>query len=238
MSSPKFNRTNDNIEWARWSWNPVTGCLHDCPYCYARDIANRFYPEKFEPTFRPERLSAPKNTRVPVGADQDIGLRNVFVCSMADLFGAWVPDEWITAVLDAVRDTPQWNFLFLTKNSARLAEQAWPANAWVGTTIDRQSRVRPAEEALSRTSAPVKFISCEPLREPITLTRPEAFDWIIIGGQSRSSGAPAFQPERGWVDALIRQARKAGAAVYLKPNLTAWDAARIREYPGCEEVTA
>jgi pyruvate-formate lyase-activating enzyme len=28
-----------------WSWNPVTGCLHDCPYCYARDIANRFYRE-------------------------------------------------------------------------------------------------------------------------------------------------------------------------------------------------
>ena len=31
-------------------------------YCYARDIANRFYPEKFEPTFHPERLAAPQNT--------------------------------------------------------------------------------------------------------------------------------------------------------------------------------
>jgi ParB-like chromosome segregation protein Spo0J len=46
-----FNQTNDNIEWARWSWNPVTGCRYNCPYCYARDIANRFYQEKFEPTF-------------------------------------------------------------------------------------------------------------------------------------------------------------------------------------------
>ena len=30
------------IEWCDSSWNPVTGCLHTCPYCYARAIANRF----------------------------------------------------------------------------------------------------------------------------------------------------------------------------------------------------
>jgi hypothetical protein len=60
-----FNQVNDNIGWARWSWNPVTGCLHNCDYCYARDIAERFYPQKFEPTFFPERLDAPANTKLP-----------------------------------------------------------------------------------------------------------------------------------------------------------------------------
>lgn len=45
-----MNETNDNIEWAAYSWNPITGCLHNCPYCYARDIANRFYAQKFEPS--------------------------------------------------------------------------------------------------------------------------------------------------------------------------------------------
>ena len=30
------------IEWADATWNPVTGCLHGCPYCYARSIAQRF----------------------------------------------------------------------------------------------------------------------------------------------------------------------------------------------------
>ena len=30
------------IDWADATWNPVTGCLHGCPYCYARGIANRF----------------------------------------------------------------------------------------------------------------------------------------------------------------------------------------------------
>lgn len=30
------------IDWADSTWNPVTGCLHGCDYCYARKIANRF----------------------------------------------------------------------------------------------------------------------------------------------------------------------------------------------------
>ena len=30
------------IDWCDSSWNPVTGCLHSCKYCYARSIANRF----------------------------------------------------------------------------------------------------------------------------------------------------------------------------------------------------
>jgi hypothetical protein len=41
-SKPYFNSTNDMVDWARWTWNPVTGCFHNCGYCYARDIANRF----------------------------------------------------------------------------------------------------------------------------------------------------------------------------------------------------
>lgn len=30
------------IDWCDSTWNPVTGCLHGCEYCYARGIANRF----------------------------------------------------------------------------------------------------------------------------------------------------------------------------------------------------
>ena len=33
------------IEWTDFTWNPVTGCLHGCPYCYARRIAERFMPK-------------------------------------------------------------------------------------------------------------------------------------------------------------------------------------------------
>ncbi len=73
------------IDWCDSTWNPVTGCFHDCEYCYARGIAKRFgkkhpdisafglqeppihvldnpidgtsYPFMFEPTFHAYRLS-------------------------------------------------------------------------------------------------------------------------------------------------------------------------------------
>jgi protein gp37 len=223
-----FNRTNEMIDWAKWSWNPVTGCLHGCDYCYARDIAQDLYPEKFTPTFRQERLSAPHHTRLPREADEGIGWLNVFVCSMADLFGKWVPQAWIDAVLAEVRAAPQWNFLFLTKFPQRLAAIDWPANAWVGTTVDEQYRVKIAEKAFRDIKASVKWLSCEPLRERLTFDSLEMFDWVVIGGQSASSGAPAFQPPSSWVEHLLFQARGAGCKVFCKENLHVWP----REYPG------
>ena len=50
-SGPSFNKQESaDIEWAQWSWNPITGCLHDCPYCYARDIAHQKRMERSIPT--------------------------------------------------------------------------------------------------------------------------------------------------------------------------------------------
>jgi protein gp37 len=218
-SKSQFNQSNDNIEWAKWSWNPITGCKHGCPYCYAEDIANRFYKEGFEPTFRPERLSAPANTQRPDKADTDIGWKNVFVCSMADLFGEWVPTEWINAVLEKVEENQQWNFLFLTKNPKRLLDFVFPKNAWVGTSVDTQARVQTAEEVFSKLEAPVKFLSCEPLLEPLKFNNISVFDWLLIGSRSKNSRGPAFKPEWGWVESLLFQARVAGVKVYFKPNL-------------------
>jgi protein gp37/ParB-like chromosome segregation protein Spo0J len=218
-SKPTFNATNDSIDWAKWSWNPQTGCLHDCEYCYARDIANRFYKEKFEPTFRPERLRAPFDTTIPKTRIVEIGINNVFVCSMADLFGSWVPQENIDKILKVVKDTPQWNYIFLTKNPKRLVGINFPVNAWVGATVDCQGRVEATEKAFENVNASVKFLSCEPLQEPLVFTHLELFDWIIIGGRSKSISCPEFQPHFEWVENLISQARKANCKVYCKPNL-------------------
>ena len=227
-----FNRTNDNVEWALWTWNPVTGCDHGCGYCYARDIANRFYThlpegERFAPVFYPSRMHAPRRMQVPAAAAANIGEKNVFVCSMADLFGKWVPQAWIDAVFAEVERASAWNFLFLTKFPQRLAELRWPANAWVGTTVDTQARVANAERSFAGVQAGVKWLSCEPLLERLTFSSLEMFDWVVIGGASASTQTAEFQPPWEWVEHLLRQARAAGCKVYMKPNLKT----RPREYP-------
>ena len=40
---------NTKIDWCDTTWNPVTGCYHDCAYCYARGIANRFGGYNIDP---------------------------------------------------------------------------------------------------------------------------------------------------------------------------------------------
>jgi len=225
-----FNRSNDSISWARWTWNPVTGCLHNCPYCYARSIAWRFHgPYGWDPTFHPDRLDAPFKTPLP--RNSDLHDRCVFVGSMCDLFGSWVPQEWIDAVLKQVRAARQWTFMFLTKNPQRLATIAWPQNSWVGATVDTQARVAATELSFRSVNAPVRFVSCEPLLERVTFKHPDVIDWFVVG--AKSNGCRKVQPEWSWVDGIIRQARGVGARVFLKPNLVVTPHIKkpIREYP-------
>lgn len=229
----KFNRQGDtaddsmgNIEWAQWSWNPVTGCMHDCPYCYARDIADRFYEQKFAPSFWPGRLAAPKNMRVPAGAEHDISKRNVFSNSMSDLYGRWVPREWIDAVLETMRGSPEWNFLMLTKFPKRAAEFEYAENCWIGTSVDMQARVKGAEDAFERIECGVKWLSLEPMIEPLTFSRPELFNWVVIGGASKSTQTPEWVPPAEWIVRVASQFLDHGASIYLKTN------GRPREYPG------
>lgn len=237
---------NDDIEWADWSWNPVTGCLHGCPYCYARDIAANIYPQEvgFAATLWPGRLSAPYNQRVPAKADQEIAAKNIFACSMADLFGRWVPDEWINRVLQAAGDNRQWNFLFLTKFPKRMAEWEIPANCWMGTTVDVQARVANAEKAFAKVKAPVRWLSIEPMLEPLRFNRLDLFDWVVIGGASPSKAidgtpaTPAWNPPMDWMSDLHLRAREAECKIYYKTNSGLTGSTRIREYPGSAQLIA
>ena len=126
-----MNRSN--IEWCQWTWNPVTGCKHGCPYCYARGIARRFpkaFPNGFEPTFHESRLDEPEKLKKPA---------HIFAVSMGDLFGEWVPKEWIERVVGVIHGCPQHTFTVLTKNPRRavdwFADKPSPRNLMIGTSI-------------------------------------------------------------------------------------------------------
>jgi protein gp37 len=237
---PTFNQTQgDGISWAKWSWNPITGCLHGCLYCYAREIATSertraAFPAGFTPLFHAERLEAPKYTTIPWKHRADPEFSRVFVCSMADLYGRWVPDKWIDQVHAAMLASPQWQYILLTKFPGRYVGLDLPRNAWVGTSVDEQKRVRLAEDAFRQISdVKVKWLSLEPLLEPLEFSDFSMFDWVVIGAQTETHQpdgvVEAFSPPFDWVARLYVQAKDAGCKVHIKPNC--WKSAPGLDWP-------
>lgn len=278
--------TKTKIDWCDSTWNPVTGCLHGCEYCYARKIAERFrareiydpecqcqrnliergmlkgigkpleldypweqknkdgsitnaaYPFGFDPTFHRYKLDEPQHWKKP---------RNIFVCSMADLFGDWVPDEWIAEVFRACEAAPQHRYLFLTKNPARLCKMAsaykvkrWnethvgkthpqtteyahtlvlPSheNWWFGSTLDNKNARRFQGDNHFHT-----FTSIEPLTEDmdVGLGSFGSDEWVIIGAETGNRKGK-ITPKREWVENIVEAAQITGVKVFMKESLHA-----------------
>jgi protein gp37 len=219
------------VSWAKWTHNCITGCLHGCPYCYAREIATskrtaKFYPAGFVPVFHPERLDAALHTHIPAAHWGDPAWHRVFDGSMADNYGRWVPQEWIEQIHGAMCAGPRhWQHITLTKFPTRYIGLDMPPGAWTGTSVDEQKRVRIAEDAFRELprNGGVRWLSLEPLLEPLVFTDLTMFDWVVIGAQTatRQPDGPvgAFAPPFEWVARLVSQAREAGCRVHLKPNL-------------------
>jgi DNA repair photolyase len=115
------------------TWNPISGCLYNCNYCWARELAltklknSKRYAEGFKPSLN-EREFNVKFTKGDL----------VFVSDMGDMFGDFVPDTWVKRVLDHIRQFPETDFLFMTKNPERYLELLAyiPENVILGATIE------------------------------------------------------------------------------------------------------
>jgi len=138
----------------------------------------------FRLTVHPDLLDAPRRWREP---------RLVFVNSMSDLFHDDVPDDFIRAVFDVMRDTPRHTFQVLTKRSKRLARLAphleWPANVWMGVSVET-ARYRFRIDHLRQVPASVRFISAEPLLGPLGRLDLTGIGWVIVGGESGPRARP------------------------------------------------
>lgn len=95
---------------------------------------------------------------------------------MGDLWGSWVPEEWINMVLDHIVKFPQTNFFFLTKNPSRYSEflDKVPAEVELGVTVEtnrdegyeRVSKAPKPGERLERMAEldwPRKVVVIEPI---------------------------------------------------------------------------
>ena len=263
------------IDWCDSTWNPVTGCLHGCEYCYARKIAERFggcwrldlppdtswrknidvgerwlmgdyarrrngkchvlnepeiesavvdppngyrgekkpYPYYFDPTFHRYKLDEPQRWKKP---------RNIFVCSMADLFGEWVPDEWIAEVFKACEAAPKHRYLFLTKNPKRYMELKLkgklPKQHWYGTSVTRK------DDRDFFAPGYNTFVSIEPILESFSDEKHAAYrqmvqPWVILGAET-GNRKNKIVPEKEWITELVDYYSKFGyTKFFMKDSL-------------------
>jgi protein gp37 len=141
----------------------------------------------------------------------------VFVNSLSDLFHEAVPDDFVWTTF-RMMELCDWHvFQVLTKRDDRLADLAprlpWPANVWMGVSVGEQAAARRVDR-LRAVPARVRFLSCEPLLEPLALDLTD-IHWVITGGESGPHARP-FDPAGAL--ALRDQCHATGATFFHKQN--------------------
>lgn len=184
-------------------------------------LDNRFddthYPFGFEPTLHAYRLN------------DYIGKkgRNIFVCSMADLFGVWVPHEWIEAVFEACEKAPQHNYLFLTKNPVHyefLYHHGFLRkrdNMWYGYS-------KPADGGdFWHDSQYNTFVSIEPILEPVDVP---FVNWVIVGAET-GKRKDKVVPKKEWIERIVEQCSELNIPLFMKSSLAdIWGKPLIQEF--------
>lgn len=236
--------------WCDFTWDPVTGCKMECPFCSGRNRMSHFKgdirynmsderilkdeaaglfiltkplsknksaipaPTGFYPTLHPYRLPLAAKKWKPA---------NINVCHSGELFGDWIPTEWILQVFEACEAAPWHNFLFLTKNPKRYRELdeagllPTSQNFWYGTRVSE-----PTEAYVSNRHH--TFICVEPLNcFANRYTVPET-DWIIIGGDENT--------KLKWIENILIQ--KGTIPLFMvdsKGLRKVWGNSLIQEWP-------
>jgi len=242
------------IEWTDSTWNPIRArrktldsfgrggikvgwhCEHvseGCRFCYAEGINRRLGTGlDFKPGHRGDieifldekMLLAPLRWRKP---------RDIFVCSMTDLFADFVRDEWIDRMFAMMALCRQHRFQVLTKRPKRMRAHVqrpefgneveifpWPLpNVWLGISAEDQANADERIPELLATPAAVRFVSLEPLLGPIDLgimrggLMHPRISWVICGGES-GPHARLMRPE--WIRLIRDQCAAAGVPFFFK----------------------
>lgn len=232
------------------TWNSITGCAaisEGCRHCWAKAVTERFGGDFSQVTLHLDRLEQPLHWKKP---------RRIFVNSMSDLFHKDVPDEFIDRIYETMLEASQHTYLLLTKRPERmlvcvrrwLGYDSLPGGIltekmlekiWLGISIENQQSADERTQWLLKTPAVVRWLSVEPLLEPVNLRRylighedhgtpfdgaktvggcvawTPSLDWIVVGGES----GPYHRPcEVSWITDIVEQCKAAGTACYIKQD--------------------
>ena len=165
-----------------------------------------------------------------------------------------------------MRRCPQHIFQILTKRADQMDLMTNACgiprlpNLWLGITAEDWQRADERIPLLLQTHAAIRFVSVEPMLEPVPFARdvwtvanghspgwlktehnPNGIDWVIIGCES---GPNRRSMELQWAIDLVEQCKAASVPVFVKQipingkvskNPEEWpQVLRVREYPTTE----
>lgn len=239
-------RLPDGNEYPGFTWNVPGGCLHECKWimpdgseagCYAKDVAlgvaSQNYPNGFEHHYwNPDRLEDPLKVKRP---------SRIFLDSMSDLMGYWIPKDQVEQVFDICRKAYWHTFQLLTKNPKRLLEFDLPDNVWVGfstppdfmwgkelTIQQKRQKLETDLKAMKQVRARIKWASVEPLSWDVSgLFENCGLDWVVIG--AASNGKQKYQPDQNHIIWLLDTLDRQRIPTFFKGNLE-WEPWR-EEFP-------
>jgi protein gp37 len=247
-----------SIGWADHSINPlrarhrITGkvghhCIKTspgCAHCYSSIIQERWFgtpafstpdAQHMEPFLDPKKLAEVRRRKKPT---------KYFWCDMTDLFGAWVPQEWIAACCATMATTPQHTHMLLTKRPERLAvclPSDWgrgSPNVWLGVSVENRRWLHRLD-TLAQVPAVVHFASFEPLLDDLGDLSPwlPSLQWAIVGGESGPQRRPMAL---AWLVSIVEQCQAAGVPTFVKQDTALRDGQqgripdevwRLKEFP-------
>lgn len=164
------------------------------------------------PTIHKYRMDWPQ--KVKVGS-------TIMVCTDGDLFGPWVPEDWILQVFAAAEMAPQHQYIFLTQYPVRYQNLAnhgvlpQKNNFWYGSTATILSDSVWANEEYNT------FVAIEPLLGPFEGDATKAFrklKWAVIGAET-GQNAEKVIPKAGWIQDILTSADAAGTPVFMRSNM-------------------
>ena len=245
------------------------GCAN-C-YAEAQDRFRSWTPEGWGKG-KPRKRTSAANWKKPLRWNEKAkkeGVRyRIFCASLADWLDDEVPVVWLCELLELIRLTPHLDWLLLTKRPENWAKrhgelgdfldgdtssltqwlEGWymgydtPENVWIGTSVENQEQADHRITLLNSIPASVRFLSCEPLLEPVDLEYPESvfpdgpewccsgrecgchgmpaepplicgIDWVIVGGES---GPNAREFEANWARHILDVCKKGQAKFFMK----------------------
>ena len=230
------------INYLTHTWNPTHGCspiATGCLNCWAETMSKRLAgqgvkgyskDEPFKVVCCPEKLNEPLKKKKP---------SRIGVSFMGDLFHKNITRKmfhYIDDIFEIMAAAKQHIFFILTKRPDEmlrwyqltniLGGGDYYKNIWLGVSVSTQEDADRLIPILLQIPAAVRFVSAEPMLEPVDLklhdycvsgnhhsVRRTFLDWIIIGCESSPKRRPC---KTEWIENLAQQCEVAGVPCFIK----------------------